>query len=132
LPPAPLAQFGQHITLWQTLYPSPDNGSLVLSWQTNQPLDRNYSIFVHLLGTDGEILAQADGVPYSGLYPLADWQPGQIITDARSITPLLSNPTELTTIAIGIYNPTTGERLPATDASGHSLPDNSFVMPVKP
>jgi hypothetical protein len=131
LPQTPLAHFGQHITLWQSDFPA-DDQALVLYWQTDQPLDQNYTVFVHLLDAGGNLLAQADGMPYAGLYPLTHWQPGQIITDSRPIASLLPNAADLNTIAIGLYDPITEERLPATDATGQALPNNSFVMPVTP
>jgi hypothetical protein len=132
LPSQPLAHFGPYITLWRIVYPSADDQALVLFWQTDQPLDQNDTIFVHLLDNGGNLLAQADGAPYAGLYPLSNWQPGQIITDARPLTSLLPNPTDLASIAVGIYNPVTGERLPAANAAGQPLPDNRFVLRVKP
>jgi hypothetical protein len=132
LPQQPLAHFGRHITLWQSIYSSTNQHTLTLYWQTNQPVDQNYSIFIHLLDADSNLLAQADGAPYAGLYPLTHWQPGQIITDARQFASLLPHPADLAAIAIGIYNPATGERLAATDANNQPLPHNSFVMPVTP
>jgi hypothetical protein len=132
LPDAPLARFGQHISLWQATYPAPPGDSLALLWETDTPLDQDYSIFVHLLDTQGNLLNQADGLPYGGLYPLPNWQPGQVVEDARSLTSLLPNPAALKTIAIGLYDPVTGERLPAVDAQGLALPNHSFVLPVAP
>jgi hypothetical protein len=132
LPGQPLARFGPHITLWQADYPSPDEPTLLLSWQTDQPLDRNDTIFVHLLDAGGSLLAQADGVPYTGLYPLPNWQPGQVISDTRPLASLLPDPANLAAIAIGLYDPVSGERLPAADAAGHPLPDNTFILRVKP
>ncbi|MBE7552995.1 MAG: hypothetical protein HS126_18135 [Anaerolineales bacterium] len=132
LPSQPAAHFGPHITLWQAAYPSSSEQALVLFWQTGQPLEQNDTIFIHLLDSGGNLLAQADGVPYAGLYPLPNWQPGQIITDQRPLTPLLPNPADLAAVAVGVYNPVSGERLPAFDAAGQPLPDNSFVLRVKP
>ncbi|GIK36696.1 MAG: hypothetical protein BroJett011_05290 [Chloroflexota bacterium] len=132
LPSQPLAHFGPHITLWQVVYPSAGEQTVVLSWQTDQPLKQNDTVFVHLLDSGGNLLAQADGAPYAGLYPLSNWQPGQIITDKRPLSPLLSNPADLAAIAVGIYNPVSGERLPAADAASQPLPDNSFILRVKP
>ncbi|HXV98911.1 MAG TPA: hypothetical protein VEC93_10865, partial [Anaerolineae bacterium] len=132
LPQQPLAHFGPHITLWQSDYSSTDHHTLTLHWQTNQLIDQNYSIFIHLLDADGKLLAQADGAPYADLYPLTHWQPGQIITDSRQFASLLPHPADLAAIAIGIYNSTTGERLAATDANNQPLPHNSFIMPVTP
>jgi hypothetical protein len=132
LPAKPLAHFGPAITLWQIVYPAAGEDGLVLYWQTGQPLHRDYSIFIHLLDAQGNLLGQADGVPYAGLYPLSNWQPGQIIMDRRVLTPLPPDRTALAMIAIGIYDPVTGERLAATDAAGNALPEASYLLPVSP
>ncbi|MFN8458635.1 MAG: 6-pyruvoyl-tetrahydropterin synthase-related protein [Anaerolineae bacterium] len=96
VPSTPLARFGPDIILWDGRYDYGTAGSLVLHWQTTQALPHDYSIFVHLLDASGHILAQADGPPYDGLYPLRNWQPGQIITESR---PLVT-PNGLATIAL--------------------------------
>ncbi|MBN1219513.1 MAG: hypothetical protein JXM69_11330 [Anaerolineae bacterium] len=129
LPDTPVARFGPDITLWQTDF---SDGNLVLIWQAAQPLAQNYVIFVHLLDAEGKLLAQADGVPYAGLYPLPHWRPGQVITDTRSLAALLPDDGQFEAIAIGIYNPATGERLAAATATGNSLPNDSFILPVTP
>jgi hypothetical protein len=127
LPPTPLAHFGPDITLWRGDF-SAGPPTLTLSWQTDQALQQNDTIFVHLLDAQGQLLAQADGAPYEGLYPLTHWLPGQIITDARP----LPDTAGLTSIAVGIYSPVTGQRLPAADAAGQPLPDNRLLIPVAP
>ena len=104
---------------------------MTLYWQTGRPINQEYSIFIHLLDQQGNLLGQLDGVPYDGLYPLSNWLPDQIITDARPL-PAQDNLDQLGAIAVGIYDPATGERLPATDAEGNVLPNNSLVIPVKP
>jgi len=128
---APLAQFGPHITLLAADIPTDQGQTLTLYWQTGQPIDQNDSIFIHLLDQQGNLLEQLDGVPYDGLYPLSNWQPGQIITDARPLPPL-DNFDQLDAIAVGVYDPVSGERLTATDAQGKTLPNNSLVIPVTP
>jgi hypothetical protein len=107
-----------------------DTGVLTLYWQTDAALAQDYAIFVHLLDESGQILAQADGVPYNGLYPLRNWQPGQVITDTRPLASLLPETARLKTTTIGLYDPATGQRLPAADASGQTLPDDSFMIPI--
>ncbi len=128
--PAPIASFGPHITLHRAALL--DN-NLTLQWQSNQPLDQNYTIFVHVLDQQGNLLNQADGVPYNGLYPLPHWLPGQLIEDTRSLdlkAQHLSN--QPTALVIGIYNPDDGQRLGATDAQGQPLPHNAYLLPVIP
>jgi hypothetical protein len=126
----PLAHFGQDITLVEATYSSTINESLALYWQTSRPIAHDYSIFVHLLDQQGNLLGQKDGAPYEGLYPLRNWQPGQIIIDRRQLPELGKTMTQLDTLAIGVYDPVTGERLPATDAQGKPLPNNRFILPV--
>ncbi len=127
---SPLARFGSHLNLLQARPPTAAVPTLTLYWQTAAPLDQNPTIFIHLLAQDGQLLGQLDGAPYGGLYPLINWLPGQIVTDARPL-PVI-DPAQLATIAIGLYDPATGERLPATDAQGRPLPDNRLVIPVTP
>lgn len=123
-PPA-IAGFGPHISLHGARL---SGSTLTLLWQTNESIEQNYSIFVHLLDSQGNLLAQADGPPYNGLYPLPDWRPGQLIRDTRLLN-LSSHPA---TIAIGVYDPATGQRLPALDAQGQPLPNHSLSVPVTP
>jgi hypothetical protein len=125
-----VAHFGAAITLRRAETP-PQAVEPVFYWQTSSPLDRNYSIFIHLLDEAGETIGQLDGVPYNGLYPPINWQPNQIITDRRALPPAFDR-THLAAIAIGIYDPTTGERLPATTADGQPLPDNRLILPATP
>jgi hypothetical protein len=101
---------------------------LTLLWQTNQTLDQNYSIFIHVLNSEGSLISQADGVPYDGLYPLPNWRPGQLISDVRS----LDIGSQAVAVAIGLYDPATGQRLPAYDAGGQPLPEDRFILNVTP
>ena len=55
-----------------------------LAWQAKQPISVNYTAFVHLLGTDGQIVAQLDKQPAG--YPTSDWQIGELILDRFTIT----------------------------------------------
>ena len=120
----PLARFGDRITLHQAQW---DEGVLTMLWQSDQPLRGDYSIFVHVLDGAGQVIAQADGVPYQGLYPLPHWRPGQLIEDVRSL-PLDPKASQL---AIGLYDPTTGHRPPAADAANQALPDYSLRLEMK-
>ncbi|MEW5959457.1 MAG: hypothetical protein AB1801_17170, partial [Chloroflexota bacterium] len=128
--PSPPARFGSQITLLQVDPPRATDPRLTLYWQTAAPIEPNYTIFVHLLDKNDKLLGQLDGAPYDGLYPLSNWLPGQIITDARPLPAI--DPAQLAAIAIGIYEPATGNRLPAADAQGRPLPNHSLLMPVTP
>ncbi len=95
---------------------------LRLEWRTENPaLWQRYRVFVHLRGPNGNV-AQNDGAPRFFI-PVA---PGPVTQDWRQ----LSIPADLSPgqyqFVIGLYDPASGERLPAFDAdgrpSGNELP----------
>jgi hypothetical protein len=121
--PDKLATFGPALTLHGAEL---KDNSLTLLWQTDLPIEQEYSIFVHVLDHNQQRLSQVDGVPYGGLYPLSHWLPGQLIKDVRP----LDLHGQASQIAIGVYDPTTDQRLPAVDAAGQPLLNDSFLVPV--
>ncbi len=104
------------------------DSTLTLLWQSDEAISQNYSIFVHVLDQQGNLISQADGVPYDGLYPLTHWLPNSLIKDVRQ----LDLNSQAHTLALGIYDPAADRRLPATDVQDNPLPNNSFLIPVKP
>lgn len=74
-----------------------------------EPLAEDYRVFVHFLSSDGELLWTEDHDP---AVPTSRWRPGDTIEYTRSVTiptyPYLGE----VTLAVGIYEPKTGERLP--------------------
>jgi 4-amino-4-deoxy-L-arabinose transferase-like glycosyltransferase len=85
--------------------------TLTLYWQTESPLNIDYTTFVHLRDALGQTVAQQDQPPLNGAYPTSLWDPGEIIADEI----LLPLPDELPgggyQIVIGLYDPDTGQRL---------------------
>ncbi len=113
------------IILWHGYNITPANEALQLTfyWESLAQTPINWTTFVHLRNEQGEIVAQKDGPTGSGLYPTSLWDVGDIITD-RVILP---RPPELKagkyTLAIGLYQLETGQRLmiPASE-------DNSILL----
>ncbi len=99
--------------LGYTVSPGPNNPTQVeLFWQSLSPTDQNYTVFVQLLDPNNQVIAQADAQPLANIYPTSRWQPGDIISEQFTlpIAPsALSNRTRLVT---GMYDLTTGARLP--------------------
>ncbi len=54
---------------------------LVLYWQTAAPVAESYTVFVHLLDAAGQLVAQQDNLPVTGLAPTDTWQPEALIRD---------------------------------------------------
>lgn len=83
------------------------------------------TIFVHLIGPEGQLAAQGDGDPLRGLFPLTECRPGDHIRDIRFLD---FQPAGSYTIELGLYNRFSGERFTATDASGQPLPNNAAAI----
>lgn len=84
---------------------------VTLYWQALARTRGDYSVFVHLLREDGEIIAQSDGAPMDGALPTRCWVPGEVVADTHVLTGMqgANGPYQ---IGVGIYDWRTGERLP--------------------
>ncbi len=85
--------------------------TLTLIWRAEAgAADTQLTVFTHLLGEGGAIVAQHDGPPVEGTRPTGGWLTGEILTDVHRLTWLrpYSGPAQL---CVGLYNPTTGARV---------------------
>lgn len=79
-------------------------------WRAEAPLDRDYTVFVHLVDATGKLAANGDAPPLGGAYPTSLWERGEVIADRYQV----AIPPDLTGRAhllLGLYRPDTGERL---------------------
>lgn len=84
---------------------------LTLLWESLQPVTTDYQVFVHLLDAQGAKLLQRDGQPVVWLRPTSTWQPGETIVDRYGLLLPVTIPTGRYTLAVGLYDPVTGQRL---------------------
>jgi hypothetical protein len=112
---------GQFRLLGYDLQPTTYN--LTLHWQAAIPTDRDYTVFVHLLDTNGQRVAQDDSPPGDPFFPTATWLPGQIVLDDHSLALPDDAPPGDYTFLVGLYHQPSGERLPIYDADGNLLGD---------
>jgi hypothetical protein len=104
---------------------------LTLYWQGDGPTDIDYTVFVHLVGPDGLPHGQLDYPPGGGTAPTSSWAQGQVIIDELAL-PIAGNAAPGTYhIAVGLYDAASGGRLPVTDGSGQSLPDDQIILPIE-
>ena len=99
---------------------------LTLHWQALAPMERNYSVFAHILGVEDQVWASDDGWPAKGNAPTGQWQPGQIVEDVRDLTVGLTTPPGFYDVEVGLYA-SDGERLPVLAEDGHWL-DNRVLL----
>lgn len=103
---------------------------VTLYWRTAAANDTYATIFVHLLDSAGNILAQQDSPPVQGTYPLPVWTPGFIVADEHRLTLPADAPSGPYHLAIGLYDPVTLARWPVTTATGEPLPDGRALLEV--
>jgi hypothetical protein len=101
---------------------------LTLYWQTEEPVEENCTVFVHLQGPDGGLVAQQDNPPVHGTRPTSGWEPSVLIEDAYEI--LIPSDTAFGdyVLSMGMYNPATVERLAASGSDGGRLPEDRVVL----
>ena len=134
-PPNPLpeaATFGDSISLLgYDLNPAAARPSgtfhLTLYWQARKPVGENYTVFVHLLGKDGQLWGQHDGQPEGGFYPTSFWDVGEVIVDEHEIALRPDTPPGEYQIVTGLYRLATGERL-AVDAGDREMGDGRLLL----
>jgi hypothetical protein len=83
-----------------------------LRWWAPGPTARPLTVFVHLVGRDRRQVAGADGPPAAGSNPTSVWQPGETIVDERALALPADLPPGPYTVEIGLYDPSSGARLP--------------------
>lgn len=83
--------------------------TMTLFWASRAPVDRDYTVFVHLLRADGQFVAAYDGQPYEGLYPTSFWEPGERIVGTRQLS--VDVPPGDYLLRVGLYDLESGERL---------------------
>ena len=92
--------------------------SIILHWEVLGSLDRDYTVFLHLVDQHGAMLGQGDGPPCLGEYPTRFWDAGETLADPHVITMHQAATVNEVRVLVGLYDPISGERVPATDASG--------------
>ena len=97
-----------------------DNIHLTLFWQCLEAMDKEYTVFIHLVNGENLILAQKDNQPADGFYPTTQWEPGEIVRDQYDLAISPEVPPGQYQLEIGMYLAETGERLSVWDGSSEA------------
>ncbi|MBI4770938.1 MAG: hypothetical protein HY784_11165, partial [Chloroflexi bacterium] len=85
---------------------------LTLYWQSLVAMDRDWSVFVHVVDDNGIVVAQRDTYPGMGLMPTRKWVVGQTLADTYVLMlPATTYAPVAARLEIGLYDYATGERL---------------------
>ncbi len=101
-----------------------DTLRLTLIWQAVGETDVSYTVFTHLLDGESRIWGQQDSVPGGGSLPTTSWLPGEVLIDEYTLELSEDAPPGEYVLEIGMYEATTGQRLPIHDATGSPSGDH--------
>ncbi len=97
-----------------------------LTWHDAAPLDRSWTVFVHVVDSRGVVIANTSEQPLAGRFPTDAWEVNDWIEDPKHI--------DLTGVApgryqvrVGLYDSQTNERLGVYDRSRRQLGDYLVV-----
>ena len=100
---------------------------LTLFWSPRGRPNHDYTVFVHLLDSLGQLRGQADAPPKSGKYPTSVWDAGETIADLHTLALSPDLPAGEFRVAIGLYDPETGQRVPMEDENGQTSGDHVII-----
>ncbi|MDE3091413.1 MAG: hypothetical protein KGJ80_18760, partial [Chloroflexota bacterium] len=90
--------------------------TVVLYWRAEQTIEKDFSVFVHLIDSSGRLVTQKDGTPAEGVYPTSQWRAGDLVVDAHELPPDAAPGTY--SLVAGMYDLATLVRVPVADGKG--------------
>ncbi len=105
---------------------------LVLYWRALQPVQENYTVFVHVARADGEVLVQRDVQPREGTRPTSSWVIDELVTDPYELSIPSDAPPDIYWLKVGMYSQATMQRLPVIDpGQATALQDSVLVKELR-
>lgn len=106
---------------------------LTLSWELLDKTSTDWHVFAHLLDPSGRLVAQRDSRLGGDLDPTSRWAPGTAIIDLHRIQVPPDAPPGLYTLAVGVYDLASMQRLPVAlqPAGGARYPDRVEIATVE-
>jgi len=94
-----------------------------LIWHALGRQNRNWTVFIHLLDANEQIVAQDDVQPQAGAFPMKQWVAGDWIEDRHALALPTSVPPGSYTLRVGLFDPRTGRRAAVFDQKGKLVGD---------
>jgi hypothetical protein len=91
-------------------------------WKADELMDTSYHVFLHLLGSDGSVVAQSDGVPADWTRRTTGWLPGEFVVETRTLTLPPDAPPGEYTLWAGMYGPESQDRLTTSEFPDGRVP----------
>ncbi len=94
-----------------------------LTWRAIQALDKDYTVFVQVVGPDGKLHGQVDTWPGRGARPTSGWAVGEEVVEAYEFYIDAGRPSGEYRVIVGWYLLADMTRLPVVDSSGVATGD---------
>ncbi len=101
---------------------------LVLYWRALQPIQDNYTVFVHVTQADGATLVQRDVQPREGTHPTGSWVTGELVRDPYELLIPGDASPDLYWLKVGMYSQATMQRLPVVDPGQATVLQDSVLV----
>lgn len=109
-------------------FPLGDEIVIDLQWRALRQPAHDYTVFAHLIDAQGGTAAAFDIPLTGGYYPSSLWDAGELVQHEHRLPVTGVLLTSDMTLQLGLYDPASGARLPAFDASGVQQPNDAIVL----
>lgn len=98
---------------------------VLITWDVLESFPESYTVFIHIIDRNGQILTQRDAAPLGGSRPTNTWRPGETLLDTHTLVlPREASPGDYW-VAIGLYQG--DQRLPVIDPGLAEAKGNAVV-----
>lgn len=108
-----------------------DTLQVALAWKTLRQMDRDYTIFTHLVDDQLKVWGQMDSPPAGGNKPTSTWKVGETSVDRLAFQVDPSTPPGTYWLEVGWYELATLQRLPILDAQGRPAGDRVLLVQIR-
>jgi hypothetical protein len=132
--PPPIASYGDLLGLTRFTLPATAAAGAVapiaVQWRALGPIPMDYVSFVHVLDSNGKLVAQQDNQPRKSAYPTSAWRANEIVDDTLEVRlPPGLAPGDYT-VRLGWFEAKTSERLAVSADPGYTPRDGLITLGV--
>lgn len=131
--PPPVYTFGDQLALesYRLVPPQPEAGQPVtveMRWRALQQPLADYTVFAHLVDSQGQLVIGNDQPLTNDYYPSSLWEPGEVITHTHRLNLPALLPGGVYEIQAGVYEPQGGQRLAVRAGDNHLVPGDRIWL----
>jgi hypothetical protein len=92
---------------------------VTLAWRADDYTGAGYKVFVHLIGADGQPIAQSDAIPSAWQRPTQSWMLGEFVSDPHTLGVSRDALSAGGQLFVGLYSEVDGQRLLTSTGGDH-------------